>query len=100
MEKRIDITALEAGAYGVQVTDGTTTTSHRVEVTSDILGAVAPGEQPGQSAVEETLVRESIEFLLEREPADEIHDDFRLSDISRYFPDYSEEIVNRVAAQA
>ena len=81
--------------YGVQVTEGDLTTSHRVTVPDDLLddwGMVDPGAEE-----EERVVRESFEFLLEREPATSIMDDFSLSVIPRYFPEYSEELPRRLS---
>jgi hypothetical protein len=42
------------------------------------------------------VVRESFEFLLEREPASSILARFSLTDISRYFPEYPEELARRL----
>ncbi len=51
------------------------------------LGAVEPAE----------LVRESIEFLLEREPSTSILPEFSLDEISSYFPEYTDELTARLA---
>jgi hypothetical protein len=87
----IAITAMEPNRFGVQVSEGDTTTSHRV--------AVPPGmvDDLGLSAVDpETLVRESFSFLLEREPATSIMGEFALSDIPRFFGDYYDELRRRL----
>lgn len=81
--------------FGVQVTEGDVTTSHKVTVPDELLdewGMLEPGAQD-----EERIVRESIEFLLEREPATSILGEFSLSVIPRYFPEYSEELVRRLS---
>lgn len=81
--------------YGVQVTEGDLTTSHTVTVPEELLdewGMLDAGAED-----EERVVRESFEFLLEREPATSILDDFSLSVISRHFPDYSEELARRLS---
>ena len=44
----------------------------------------------GRSA--EDLVRESFRFLLDREPKESILREFKLSVITRYFPDYERAI--------
>jgi hypothetical protein len=78
--------------YGVQVTEGDVTTSHRVTVPESLLddwGLI--------DADEEAVVRESIAFLLEREPATSIQQEFSLEVISRYFPEYSEELPRRLS---
>ncbi|HEV2767696.1 MAG TPA: hypothetical protein VGV63_08330, partial [Acidimicrobiales bacterium] len=45
----------------------------------------------------ELVVRESMEFLLEREPASSILPKFSLDDIPRYFPEYHDELRARLA---
>ncbi len=78
--------------FGVQITEGDTTTSHEVTVPQallDDLGLV--------DVDEERVVRESIEFLLEREPATSIMQEFSLDVISRFFPEYSEELSRRLS---
>ena len=86
----IEITALDEGHYGVAVTEGTTTTNHRVGVPQDLLTEL--GAEP------EDVVRESFEFMLEREPSTSILPEFSLDEISRYFPEYREELRARLAA--
>jgi len=44
----------------------------------------------------ERVVRESFEFLLEREPASSIMAEFSLDVIERYFPEYREELPSRL----
>lgn len=87
----IDLTPMGPGEYGVQVTEGHTTTSHRVKVPDDLADAGLPEGDP------ERLVRESLLFLLEREPATAILPEFALPDITRYFPEYPAEIAARLA---
>jgi hypothetical protein len=87
----IDVTAMEPGYFGVQVTEGDTTTSHRVRVPDDLADVGLPEADPEQ------LVRESFAFLLEREPATSILQEFSLDDISGYFPEYPEEIGRRLS---
>ena len=96
MAEKIEIKQMEPRTYGVVTTEGTTTTSHRVHLTDGILESVAP--DPDDANVQEVLVRESIKFLLERETAAEILPEFSLDDITRYFPEYPEEIRSRMAA--
>lgn len=79
----IAITPMEPGHFGVQVTEGTTTTSHRVAVPAELL------EDLGLAGVDQAeVVRRSFEFLLDKEPATSILADFSLDQIPRYFPDY------------
>ena len=88
----ITITAMEPDHYGVQVREGDITTSHRVFVPPallDDLGLV--------DVDKERVVRESIGFLLEREPAASIRQEFALDDIAGYFPEYYDELRTRMA---
>ncbi|MGH8986715.1 MAG: hypothetical protein ACRDY6_23025 [Acidimicrobiia bacterium] len=87
----ITITELEPGTFDVQVEEGHETTSHRVRLEADFL------DEAGLDAVErEVVVRETFEFLLEREPASAIMSEFGLDDVQRFFPDYVEELTRRV----
>ena len=65
-------------------------TEHIVEVDRLTLEDLAPGATP------EELVRESFEFLLEREPRESIMRTFELPIISRFFGDYPDEISRRL----
>lgn len=76
----IAVTAMGPGHFGVQVTEGATTTSHRVSVPEGLLEDLG---LPG--ADEEEFVRQSFEFLLAREPAGSILSSFSLEVISSYF---------------
>jgi hypothetical protein len=90
----IAITALDPGHYGVEVTEGDLTTGHRVAVPDDFaldLGVV--------DVSDEALVRESIGFLLEREPATAILSEFALPDIADHFPDYAVELRARLGGE-
>lgn len=78
--------------FGVQVTEGDVTTSHQVTVPESLLEDLNLVDTD-----EETVVRESIAFLLEREPATSIMEEFSLDVIPRYFPDYSEELTRRLS---
>lgn len=66
-----------------------TTTHHRVRVTKADLERFAEGRSA------EDLLRESFEFLLEREPNTSILSSFDLPVINRYFPEYEQEIRRR-----
>jgi hypothetical protein len=87
----IQVTPLEEGAYGVRVSEGDTVTDHRVTVPQAML------EDLGLTgADQETVVRESFAFLLEREPGTSILSEFSLDQIARYFPEYYEELPRRL----
>ncbi len=87
----ISITALEEGAFGVEVTEGATPTNHRVTIPDGFRDDLGLGEAGG-----EEIVRESFEFLLEREPPTSILREFSLDVIERYFPEYREELPRRL----
>lgn len=82
----------EAGdVWRVEVAESGSSTEHRVIVTDDHL------ERFGAGAAPERLLRESFEFLLEREPKESILGRFELPVIARYFPEYPEEIRRRLS---
>lgn len=87
----ITVTPMEPDHYGVQVTEGDVTTSHRVRVPPDWVDAQMLGDVDGP-----TLVRESIAFLLERESSPVIPDAFALPDISAWFDEYPAELKARI----
>ena len=68
----------------------TVTTHHHVRVTKEDADRFSSGRP-----VEE-LVQESFRFLLEREPNTPILPSFDLPLIGRYFPEYEQEIQNRM----
>jgi hypothetical protein len=80
------------GEFGVECTEGTSTTHHTVTVPERVLDDIGlPRLDPLR------LVEESFAFLLEREPSTSIMRTFALSDISRFFPDYVEEMRTRLS---
>ena len=87
----ITVTAMGPGEFGVQVREGDTTTSHRVTVPDELLDELALPDVD-----QERLVEESFAFLLEREPATSILAEFPLTTISRYFPEYHDELRSRL----
>ncbi len=82
----IAVTEAEAGVFDVVVTEGSSTTTHRVTVSSKDLQGL-PADVPADE-----LVEASFRFLLDREPKESILRDFELGVISRYFPEYREKI--------
>jgi hypothetical protein len=66
----------------VDVVDGGSISHHAVDVSTSEL------DRWGRGWKVEELVRESFRFLLDREPKESILREFKLSVISRYFPDY------------
>ena len=86
------VISMAPGEFGVELTEGTQITGHRVTVPEGFLDDLLLAD-----ADHETIVRESIEFLLEREPAASILREFSLTDIARYFPEYPEELRRRMS---
>ncbi len=66
-------------------------TEHTVSYTTDLIQRYG-----GDPENVEGLIRESFHFLLEREPKESILPSFSLDVIERYFPEFAEEIVNRM----
>lgn len=91
MSAEITVTRSDHDHFGVEVRQGSISTSHRVQVTAGMV------DDLGVPAVDhEDLVRESFAFLLEREPATSILPEFGLDVIARYFPEYPGELVKRL----
>ena len=81
------ITPLEPGSFRAEITEGPFPTSHRVTVPDGLL------EGLGLEGVDQELVvRETIRFLLEREPATSILPDFSLDEVPKYFPEFYDEL--------
>jgi hypothetical protein len=93
MSEKIEVRPLAEHEYAVDVTEGTTHTHHRVVVPPELLddlGLVDVDEQ--------RVVRESIEFLLDREPATSIYEEFPLDTVASRFPDFGDELRARLAS--
>ncbi len=87
----IRITPSGPHQFTVEVTEGEETTSHHVIVPQSLLADWGLDDSDA-----EVVVRESFAFLLEREPASSILPDFSLAVISRYFPEYGDELPERL----
>ena len=79
-----------AGDQWVVSIKGTVTTYHRVKVTAADVQRFAAGQST------EALLRESFQFLLEREPNTSILASFDLPLIGHYFPEYEQDIQSRL----
>ena len=90
----IKITPAGDHEFTVEVAEGNQTTSHHVIVPPSLLA-----DWGLKDVDEEAVVRESFVFLLEREPASSILPDFSLAIISRYFPEYGEELPERLGGR-
>ena len=87
----IRITPAGPHEFGVEVTQGDETTSHKVIVPPSLLD-----DWGLEETASENVVRESFAFLMEREPASSILPEFSLAIISRYYPEYKNELPERL----
>jgi hypothetical protein len=88
----IDISPLAPREFRVEVRDGDRVTTHQVTVPERL----GDGFELRDDDLER-VVRESFRFLLEREPATSILGRFSLDVISRYFPEYPDELARRLS---
>ena len=86
------VVAMAPGEYGVEVEEGNEITGHKVRLPEAFLDDLLLTEVD-----EELIVRETIDFLLEREPSTSILPEFSLEDVSRFFPEFPEELQRRLA---
>ena len=89
---QVNVTAMGPQEFGVTVSGEGVETSHKVSVPESLVDDLGLPEVD-----EETLVKESFEFLLEREPSTSILREFPLSTISDYFPEYLGELRRRLS---
>jgi hypothetical protein len=86
------VVSMAPGEYGVEVEEGNEITGHKVHLPRAFLDDLLL-----TGVDEEVIVRETIDFLLEREPATSILPEFSLEDVSRYFPEFPEELQRRLS---
>lgn len=86
-----NITVTSTGSREFEVTIDGSGTEHRVTVPESLIEELNLPEDDL-----EKVVRESFEFLLEREPASSIMSTFSLDVIPNYFPEYEEELPKRL----
>jgi hypothetical protein len=75
------------GEFLVTIDEGNSRTEHNVELDDGYYNKLTQGR-----ITEEELIKKSFEFLLKREPKESILSRFHLKVISRYFPEYENEI--------
>lgn len=73
---------------------GDSITKHRVTIARDYYAQLTAG-----AVTPEELVKESFQFLLAREPNTAILAEFDLTVISRYFPEYVQEMKRKFESQ-
>ena len=86
------VVSMAPNEFGVEVVEGNEVTGHKVRLPVTFLDDLLL-----TGVDEERIVRETFEFLLEREPATSILPEFSLEDVSRYVPDFSEELQRRLS---
>ena len=92
---KIEVEKIRDDEFQVRVTEGESSTSHRVTLKRADYDRIAAGKiGPAE------LVHRSFEFLLENEPKESILARFDLTVIGRYFPDFEHEIQRRLANTA
>jgi hypothetical protein len=92
MPIKIEVEKFDASHFRVRVVEGASETSHQVTLNPKDCARLAGGaDEP------EELIRKSFLFLLEREPKESILARFDLSVISRYFPEYEQEMQRRIS---
>ncbi len=87
-----NVISMAPGEYGVEVEEGNEITGHKIRLPRSFLDDLLLTEVD-----EELIVRETFEFLLEREPSTSILPEFSLEDVSRYFPEFPEELQRRLS---
>jgi hypothetical protein len=92
MAARIEIEKFDASHFRVHIIDELSESFHQVTLNPKDLARLAGG-----AAEPEELIRESFQFMLEREPKESILARFDLSVIGRYFPEYEQEIKRRIS---
>ena len=92
MAADIQVESLSKTEFRVTVREGGSQTTHTVTLEEDYYNKLTGG-----NSTKETLLRESLLFLLEREPKESILGSFDLPVIGRYFPDYEREIRKQLA---
>ena len=87
-----NIQELDGQTYLASITDEETTVDIRITVTPAGLERIgmAAGDQP-------RIVRETLQYLLERQRADELPDTLDLEDVAAAYDDYIDDICRRVA---
>jgi len=92
MTVKIEIQKIGDEEFQVRVTEGQSSTSHRVTLKRADSERLAGG-----TIKPEELIRRSFEFLLENEPKESILARFDLTVIARYFPNFEHEIQRRIS---
>lgn len=86
----IGVNMVAANVYEV-VVEGETETTHRVHMSQDYYRQLC-----GATVTHEYVLVQAFRFLLEREPNTAILSEFDLPEIGRYFPEFEDELKQRL----
>lgn len=89
---RIEVHPLGPGRFAADVTEGTTTTRHRVAVRA---GLLEDRELDGADPVR--VVHEAVAFFLDRQPVTALPEDFPLDELAEHYDDFWPEVRTRVS---
>jgi hypothetical protein len=90
---QVNVTPMEPMTYGVEIEEGDVRTGHRVHVPDGFW------DELGLLEVDEVrAVRESVLFLLDREPGVAIPEELSLATVARQHDDFDDEIRQRILA--
>ena len=92
MPAKIEVETFDASHFRVRVIEDGSESIHQVTLSPKDCARLAGGP-----AGAEQFIRQSFQFLLEREPKESILARFDLAVIGRYFPEYEREIKRRLA---
>jgi hypothetical protein len=85
----IKIKQLNNNEFQVTITEGNTSSEHKVTLDDNFYNKLTQGKKTKQD-----LLKDSFEFLLEREAKESILSEFNLKLIQHYFPEYESKISN------
>ncbi len=90
---QIAITEMGPRRFGVEIEEGDQRTGHLVTVPESVV------DELGLVDLDEArLVRESVGFLLDREPSTSIGEELSLDELPQRYPDFYEELRARVTS--
>lgn len=89
---RVEVRPLGPGRFAAAVTEGTTTTHHKVAVRAGLLAdRDLDGTDPAQ------VVHEAVAFFLDRQPVTALPEEFPLDELAEHFEDFWPEVRARVS---
>lgn len=86
--RRVTVKKIDDRHFQVEIADGSASTTHDVEIPAGFLDDLAVDDR--------RVISETFAFLLEREPASSIMRHFSLDVVTRFFPEYPDELRRRL----